>query len=93
VLDGALDGLERPVAGWAGLLDPQRPDRGPAQADQVRPAAEGPTDIGDEHPHVRPPEQVTRASRSRPSNAVTSNASTRIGRAGASSTSPLRAAS
>ncbi len=93
VLDGALDGLERALAGWAASSTRNDPIAVRRRRTRCAPQPSArPTSATSTRTYV-PPEQVIRTSRSRPSNAVTSNASTRIGRAGASSTSPLRAAS
>ena len=53
VPDRAFDGLRCPITGRAGVLDPERPDRRAAQANQVSPAPERSTDVGHEHAYVR----------------------------------------
>jgi hypothetical protein len=54
VLDRPLDRLRRGRVRRASVLDPERPDRGAAQANEVGAAPERPADVGHQHPHVRP---------------------------------------
>ena len=52
VLDRPLDRLRRGRVRRTGVLDPERPDRGAAQANQVGAAPERPADVGHQHPRT-----------------------------------------